>query len=704
MTQFDTIAVVDWSGGNDTGPKPRKDAIWLGVVRKGETEKPLYLRNRAVAETALVALIAQEQAAGRRLLIGFDFPFAYPRGFAQALIGQADPLALWDWLEARITDEKTANNRFDLAAEINRSLGGKGPFWGNALGRDIVGLGRTKKEYSAAPFPEKRRVETLATGSFSCWQLAGAGAVGSQVLMGLPVLSRLRRHFADDLAVWPFESSQKSNAAVVLAEIWPSLISGAVRQAQADGGIRDAHQVRLLAVALSQVVPDKLRQMMAVETDEEGWILGQGFETDLEAAALRLQPPPLRNDCFALPAGVDWTPVEIALSLLRDRMQVVKATVNCPSAQAQGRILATPVSALRSNPPEANTAVDGYGFDYAATGAGTQVLPLVAGRAAAGAPFAGKVPAGHAVRMLTGAALPDGVDTVVLDEDVTASTTHIAFRGPLKRGANTRQAGEDIVKGAVALPAGRLLTPADLALLSAVGCAQVPVRKRLRVAVLSTGDELLEAGQDPGPGQIFDANRPMLLSLATRWGFEPVDLGRVGDDRDALRAAFDQGAAQADVILTSGGASAGDEDHVSALLRASGALQMWRIALKPGRPLALAMWQGVPVFGLPGNPVAALVCALVFARPAMAALSGQGWIDPQGYEVPAGFEKQKRPGRHEYLRARVRDGRVEAFGSEGSGRISGLSWAEGLVELDSAARHIRPGDLVRYLPFGSFGM
>ena len=704
MTQFDTIAVVDWSGGNDTGPKPRKDAIWLGVVRKGETEKPLYLRNRAVAETALVALIAQEQAAGRRLLIGFDFPFAYPRGFAQALIGQADPLALWDWLEARITDEKTANNRFDLAAEINRSLGGKGPFWGNALGRDIVGLGRTKKEYSAAPFPEKRRVETLATGSFSCWQLAGAGAVGSQVLMGLPVLSRLRRHFADDLAVWPFESSQKFNAAVVLAEIWPSMISGAVRQAQADGGIRDAHQVRLLAVALSQVVPDKLRQMMAVETDEEGWILGQGFETDLEAAALRLQPPPLRNDCFALPAGVDWTPVEIALSLLRDRMQVVKATVNCPSAQAQGRILATPVSALRSNPPEANTAVDGYGFDYAATGAGTQVLPLVAGRAAAGAPFAGKVPAGHAVRMLTGAALPDGVDTVVLDEDVTASTTHIAFRGPLKRGANTRQAGEDIVKGAVALPAGRLLTPADLALLSAVGCAQVPVRKRLRVAVLSTGDELLEAGQDPGPGQIFDANRPMLLSLATRWGFEPVDLGRVGDDRDALRAAFDQGAAQADVILTSGGASAGDEDHVSALLRASGALQMWRIALKPGRPLALAMWQGVPVFGLPGNPVAALVCALVFARPAMAALSGQGWIDPQGYEVPAGFEKQKRPGRHEYLRARVRDGRVEAFGSEGSGRISGLSWAEGLVELDSAARHIRPGDLVRYLPFGSFGM
>ena len=126
MTQFDTIAVVDWSGGNDTGPKPRKDAIWLGVARNGVAEEPLYLRNRAVAEAALVALIEQEKAAGRRLLVGFDFPFAYPRGFAKALTGQADPLALWAWLEARITDEKTTNNRFDLAAEINLSLGGKG--------------------------------------------------------------------------------------------------------------------------------------------------------------------------------------------------------------------------------------------------------------------------------------------------------------------------------------------------------------------------------------------------------------------------------------------------------------------------------------------------------------------------------------------------------------------------------------------------
>ncbi|MEL6172318.1 MAG: molybdopterin-binding protein, partial [Pseudomonadota bacterium] len=159
---------------------------------------------------------------------------------------------------------------------------------------------------------------------------------------------------------------------------------------------------------------------------------------------------------------------------------------------------------------------------------------------------------------------------------------------------------------------------------------------------------------------------------------------------------------QADLILTSGGASSGDEDHVSTLLNAKGAMTEWRVAMKPGRPLALAVWDGVPVFGLPGNPVAALACTLVFARPAMRALAGEGWQSPQAYNLPAGFSKSKKPGRREYLRARVRDGSVEVFHSEGSGRISGLSWAEGLVELPDGAVRIKPGDLVRYIPFGNF--
>ena len=416
-----------------------------------------------------------------------------------------------------------------------------------------------------------------------------------------------------------------------------------------------------------------------------------------------ITPPLLRNDCFALPAGVNWTPVDEALGLLRDRLSVVCGVEQVTLGAALGRVLAKDVVALRSNPPLANSAVDGYGF-AGAIAAGAHVMPLIAGRAAAGGAFGGTVPAGTALRVLTGAALPVGVDTVILQEDVTAGDGEIAFHGPLKSGANARRAGEDVTAGDLALSKRRVLTAADLALLAVVGVAQVSVYQRLRVAVLSTGDELIEPGEAVLAGSVFDANRPMLLAMLGQFGFAPVDMGRVGDDRAALRLRLDQAAAQADVILTSGGASAGDEDHVSALLQEAGAMQQWRIAVKPGRPLALGLWGGKPVFGLPGNPVAAMVCTLVFARPAMGVLAGMAWQDPQGFDVPAAFEKRKKPGRREYLRARIRDGRAEVFASEGSGRISGLSWAEGLVELGDGERVIQLGDMVRYIPYAGFGL
>jgi len=411
-------------------------------------------------------------------------------------------------------------------------------------------------------------------------------------------------------------------------------------------------------------------------------------------------PPPLRNDCFALPPGVHWTPVNEALDLLKNRLHPVTEVETLPAADAGGRIVAQDVTAIRANPPLPNTAVDGYGF-AGGRGEGLHEMPLVAGRAAAG-DRPGAVPAGQAIRVLTGAALPKGVDTVILQEDVTADGGMLQFNGPVKQGANTRKAGEDVRAGDMILAAGTRVGPPELALMAAAGVTELRLRKRLKVGVISTGDELVEMGEMAGEGQIFDANRPMLLQLATDFGHEAVDLGCVADDRAALRARLDAAAQQVDVILTSGGASAGDEDHVSALLSEAGAMQLWRIAVKPGRPLALGMWQGVPVFGLPGNPVAAMVCSLIFARPAMALLVGGGWQKPQGFDVPAAFEKRKKAGRREYLRARMRDGRVEVFASEGSGRISGLSWAEGLVELDEAARSIKPGDVVRFIPYGSF--
>ncbi|MEO1108591.1 MAG: gephyrin-like molybdotransferase Glp [Pseudomonadota bacterium] len=689
MSLFDSFAMVDWSGGNDTGPTPRKDAIWACVVRDGKVQALDYLRNRVVAEAWLRDLIETELAAGRRLFLGFDYPFGYPQGFAAALTGSKDPLTLWDWLDTQVEDSAQTNNRFDLAGRINRRFGGKGPFWMNALRRDIDGLPRTKQDYHN-PFPDRRAVELQAKGSFTCWQMAGAGSVGGQVMMGLPVLSRLRHAFREKVAVWPFQPLDKP---VAFVEIWPSLNLGSAPPDR----IKDAWQVEQVALTLSRLTDQELTEQLDVSAPEEGWILGVPQDKP------NIAPPPLRNDCFALPAGVNWTPVDDALALLRDRLHPVTGIEIVPLMQSMGRVLAEDVVAKRSNPPQPNTAVDGYGFAGPAA-EGAQVMPLTEGRAAAGIPFDGQVPPGHALRILTGAALPEGVDTVILEEDVTPKDGHIAFHGPLKKGANTRRAGEDVVEGDTALSAGRRLTPADMALLSAVGIAEVQVRQTLRVAVLSTGDELVEPGDAAGAGQIFDANRPMLLSLIARMGLVPVDMGGVEDDRDALRKRLDEAAEQTDVVLTSGGASAGDEDHVSALLRDAGAMQEWRIALKPGRPLALGMWSETPVFGLPGNPVAAMVCTLIFARPALCLMSGEGWVDPQGFEVPAAFEKRKKPGRREYLRARLRDGRVEVFRSEGSGRISGLSWAEGLVEIGDDARHIQPGDPVRFIPYGSFGL
>ncbi|MGI9391634.1 MAG: molybdopterin-binding protein [Boseongicola sp.] len=414
-----------------------------------------------------------------------------------------------------------------------------------------------------------------------------------------------------------------------------------------------------------------------------------------------LKPPRLKDDCFALPPGVDWTPVDDALERLRDRLSPVVATAT--TAPEAGRILGNDVVAQRANPPAANAAVDGYGFAYSATGAGDQELNLMDGRAAAGAPLTGSVPFGSALRILTGAILPDGVDTVVLEENVTSDGARIAFEGPVRLGANTRHAGEDVAANDVALRAGTRLGPTELGLLAAIGVTEVESFHPLRVGVLSTGDELVLPGATANPAKTYDANRPMLLSLIADWNMEPVDLGHVGDDRAELRQRLDEAANNTDAILTSGGASAGDEDHVSAVLSETGSLNDWRIALKPGRPIALGVWQGVPVFGLPGNPVAALVCTLIFARPALGVLGGEPWRNPQGFMVPAAFEKTKKPGRREYLRARINaEGGAEVFASEGSGRISGIAWADGLVEIGDGARTIRQGDAVKYIPYASF--
>ena len=349
--------------------------------------------------------------------------------------------------------------------------------------------------------------------------------------------------------------------------------------------------------------------------------------------------------------------------------------------------------------------MDGYGFANSSLAGDNRKLIIADGRAAAGRPWQGTLPRGFALRILTGAAVPDGMDTVVLDENVEVRGKTVELPAGVKPGSNTRAEAEDVGIGQELLAAGKLLKPQDVALLTASGVHEVVVGKTLRVAVLSTGDELRQPGSEISPSQVYDANRPMLLSIAARWGFSAVDMGAVGDDPDMLRLRLDQAVESADAVIVSGGASGGDEDHVSALLSREGILNYWRIAIKPGRPLALSLWRGKPVMGLPGNPVAAFVCTLLFGRPILQTLAGGKWPEPTGFLVPAAFSKIKKRGRREYLRARMdAEGHAESFRSEGSGLITGLSWSDGLVELEDEGRTINRGDLVKYIPYSNFGL
>ncbi len=692
---FDKVIMVDWSGGNDRGASPKKDAIWACISSAGTAEEPIYLRNRQLAEAWLIDTLKTLQSAGHRVLVGFDLCFAYPTGFATKLVGSEDTLALWDWFEARVRDDPKSNNRFDLAGEINTLFPGTGPFWFNGLSRDIAhlprkGLDRTNDH----GLSDKRAADKAIPGSFSPWQLAGAGAVGGQVIMGLPVLSRLRKRFGNSLSVWPF---QTPDTQIVLAETYFSMLPDLV--ADDPHPIKDASQVSLYARAFSALAFPDLAKMMDVKATSEGWVLGAEHADILRNALAG--PPPLRNDCFAMPQGAHWTPVAEAHQHLRERLTCVVGTEVLPLQEAAGRLLAQNVQAARSHPPAPNAAVDGYGFAGPAA-EGISRLKLVEGRSAAGTPYDGIVPSGHAIRILTGANLPKGVDTVVLQEDVGTTNAEVSFHGPLKRGANARNAGEDMQAGQTILQAERKITAADLGMLAAAGVGSVTVHKPLRVGVLSTGDELREPGDAATTGEIYDANRPMLCALLASWGYQVVDLGRAPDDRDTLRGILDSAASQCDAILSSGGASAGDEDHMSALLADTGSSALWRIAMKPGRPLALGLWENTPVFGLPGNPVAAMVCTLIFAAPSLGVMAGGRWQEPTRYHLPAAFTKTKKTGRREYLRARIEEGQVTIFPSEGSGRVSGLSWATGLVELSDPAQKIAPGDLVTYIPFNSF--
>ena len=410
----------------------------------------------------------------------------------------------------------------------------------------------------------------------------------------------------------------------------------------------------------------------------------------------------LKNDCFALPPGVDWTPLDEALLHLENSLKPIVETEVLPMDLAVGRILAIDLQAVSDSPPFSNSAVDGYAFRF--SDASEKYLELKKGRAAAGHPFSHAIEKGQALRIFTGAVLPVGADTVVLQEDVQVKGDKIYFGNSIKIGANSRKAGEDIMRGqTIAFKRDRVTTFMAASSISS-GIKRASVYRKLKVGVFSTGDELIDFEQPLKFGSVFDVNSPMLASLLTAWGYEVSELGKIPDNLEVLRDKLNKASETFDVLITSGGASAGDEDHLASILNSEGKVTEWRVAIKPGRPMAMGFWQNTPIFGLPGNPVAAATCALIFVRPALSKFSGGNWIEPQAYYMPAAFEKTKKPGRREFLRARVSDNNVEIFKSEGSGLTNGLAWATGFVELPDEEISIRIGDKVKYIPFASFNL
>jgi molybdopterin molybdotransferase len=411
----------------------------------------------------------------------------------------------------------------------------------------------------------------------------------------------------------------------------------------------------------------------------------------------------LSDDCFAF--GGALLPLDDARSMIFERVGIVTGIETIELAQADGRTLAAAVSAPFDVPAFTNSAVDGYAVQFNDLCSDTETRLVRDGRIAAGHAAPEKLASGRAARIFTGAVMPDGADTVIMQEDCRDDGDAVLIRQGIKQGANRRLAGEDIAAGNVALAAGRRLGPVELGLLAALGQATVPVRRRLSVGLFSTGDELCEPGTTRAPGQIYDANRFMLASMLARSGALVTDGGILPDKLGPLAEALSAAAKQHDLIVTSGGVSTGEEDHVRSVLTARGSLFFWRLAIKPGRPVALGQIGGTPLVGLPGNPVAALITFVAVARPLIEALTGTQPHVPLRFSSVSGFSYKKKSDRREYVRVSLETSdngtppRLRRFPRDGAALLTSLTETDGLAELPEALTHLEPGMVVDFIPY-----
>lgn len=406
-------------------------------------------------------------------------------------------------------------------------------------------------------------------------------------------------------------------------------------------------------------------------------------------------------------------PVAQAQDFIKRLVPRVQAVESLALRSALGRVLARDIVSPIDVPSHDNSAMDGYALRAADLAAGGDTVLGIVGTAFAGAQYTGPVGPGQSVRIMTGAVMPEGLDTVVPQEFTRTETDgRVAIpAGTVQAGDNRRLRGEDLARGEAALKAGRILTPADLGLLASLGQAEVPVFRRLRVAFFSTGDELRSIGEPLDEGCVYDSNRYTIWGMLSRLGVEVIDLGVVRDEPEALRAAFTQAAASADAVITSGGVSVGEADHTKQVMKALGEVLFWKIAMRPGRPMAIGRIgtgaQQAMLFGLPGNPVAVMVTFYAFVRDALLAMSG---ATPQPLLMLRAVSTEamrKKPGRTEYQRGIVSqadDGRwqVRITGAQGSGILRSMSEANGMVVLHHGQGNVAAGDLVDVLPF--FGL